>query len=155
MDARSEFEYRSARPTDYSLTLIIDDDPEAAAKAVKEAEGWRYYQSQHGKLPQSRSYESPYSIQEPPVSLPRYQAATSVLIARLPLASRLPLRARLRLLSEYKDELIPPPPRLRFKSKIGNIERRSGGVFITYNCNIVIRYLKDAPFTNALVSISL
>jgi hypothetical protein len=71
------------------------------------------------------------------------------------LASYLPLRARLHSLSKYKDELIPPPPRLCFKSKIGNIERRSGGVFITYNCNIVIRYLKDLPFTKTLISISL
>jgi len=70
-------------------------------------------------------------------------------------ASCLPLRARLRLLSEYKDELILLPPRLRFKSEIGNIERRNGGVFITYNCNVVIRYLKDSPFTETLISISL
>ena len=41
----------------------IDDDLEAAAEAAEEeVEGWRaYYQSQPGKLPQSRSYESPYS----------------------------------------------------------------------------------------------
>jgi len=53
-------------------------------------------------------------------------------------ASRSPPRARSRSLSEYEDELIPPPPRLRFKSEIGDIERRNGGVFITYNYNVVI-----------------
>jgi hypothetical protein len=151
---------------------------EATAEAVKEEEkeGWRYYQSQHGKLPQSRSYELPYSIQEPLVLTPQYQATTSQevaraprpraraprarapqahapLITRLPLASRSPLRAR--LISKYEDKPIPLPPRLRFKSEINNIERRSGGVFITYNYNIVIQYLKDSPFTKTLISISL
>jgi len=62
--------------------------------------------------------------------------------------------ARLRLLSEYKDKLIPPP-RLRFRSEISNIKRRSGDVFITYNCNVVIQYLKDLPFTKTLVGINL
>ena len=151
----------------------MDNDSEAAAKTDKEVEGWRiHYQSQFGRLPQLRSYKLPYLTQEPPVLTPRYQATASQEaalapraraphapraythpIARLLLASRLPLRAR--SISEYKDELITPPPRLRFKSEINNIERRSGGVFITYNYNIVIRYLKDLPFTETLVGISL
>ena len=49
----------------------MDNNPEAAAEAVKEeAEGWQYYQSQHGGLPQLRSYESPYLTQEPLVLTP-------------------------------------------------------------------------------------
>jgi hypothetical protein len=156
----------------------IDNDPEAAAEAAAEAaveaaveaieeevEGWRIYQSQLGRLPQSRSYESPYSTQEPPVSKPRYQATASQEVARAPRAraprarasrahappitrspsafrspsaSRSPPRAHSRSLSEDEDELIPPPPRLRFESEISDIKRRSSGTFITYNCNIVI-----------------
>ena len=71
------------------------------------------------------------------------------------LASYLPLSARLYLLSKYKNKLILLPPRLRFKSKISDIERRSGGVFITYNYNMVIQYLKNSPFTKTLIGISL
>ena len=49
----------------------MNDDPEAAAEAVKEeAEGQDIYQSQLGKLPQLRSYKLPYLIQEPPVLTP-------------------------------------------------------------------------------------
>jgi len=39
--------------------------------------------------------------------------------------------------------------------KLDNIERTSSGVFIAYNYNMVIRYLKHPAFTETLISESL
>ena len=62
---------------DNNLKAAAEAAAEAAVEAVKEeVEGWRIYQSQLNKLPQSRSYKSPYLIQEPLVLTPRYQAIT-------------------------------------------------------------------------------
>ena len=85
-------EYNTVQPS-FTLEELeeINNNPEAAAKAAAEAaveaikkkvKGWRIYQSQLSKLPQSRSYKSPYLTQEPPVSTPQYQATTSQEVAR-------------------------------------------------------------------------
>ena len=63
--------------------------------------------------------------------------------------------SRSQSLPEDEKEITPPPPHLRFMGEIGDIERAGGSVFIAYNCNVVIQYLKHPAFTETLIGKSL
>jgi len=63
--------------------------------------------------------------------------------------------SRSQSLPKDEEEITSPPPRLRFMGELGDIERTGGGVFIAYNCNMVIRYLKHPAFTETLIGESL
>jgi len=146
----------------------MENDPEATDKDNKEdTEAWLNYmqsqqtsrtqsqqasQSQISRSTQLRPYKLPYLTQDPTypqsnITTPRYQATASQAAAQAPQSPPQ---------NTIKDkEEITPPPCLRVESEIDNIGRASGGVFITYNYNILIRYLKEPAFTKTLVNTSL